>query len=245
MIKKYITRNDLIIFDNNFNDPLFEYIDIINNHKTIFFGIAFDSDISAIPPNITTIIFDTRSRFNQEIKDISFNIKKIIFGFSFNKNLDYLPDSIEEIEFYYDSTFNSNLSNLPNSLKKLTLGHRFSQSINSLPSELEYLKLSSCYNQEIKIFPQKLKCLYFYNNKPSEYFDHDIRANNFNNKLINFYNWDLINLPNNLIEIKYPEEYKFPIKKIPDSLKIINIHADYKYLTKLQQNYPSVKIIKY
>jgi hypothetical protein len=118
----YISRNDLIIFRDTFNEPINDYLEIINTHKTIYFGKSFNSDISLIPENITTIIFDPDSLFNKEIKDLHFGVIKILFGNYFNQKLEYLPDGIEELEFNPESIFNSDLSNLPSSIKKITLG---------------------------------------------------------------------------------------------------------------------------
>ena len=150
---EYISRNNLIIFRDNFNEPLDDYIDVINQHDKIFLGLSFNNDISILPPNITTIIFHTESSFNQEIKDFPCNLKKIVFGKNFNKPLDYFPASLEELEFEPSSMFDHDLYNLPQSVKKITLGINFSKSINHLPSNLEYLKISTWYNEEIKVFP--------------------------------------------------------------------------------------------
>jgi len=76
--KNYISRNDLIIFRDTFNKPINEYLKIINTHKTIYFGKAFDLDISLIPKNITTIIFVPDSLFNKKITDLHFEVKKIV-----------------------------------------------------------------------------------------------------------------------------------------------------------------------
>ena len=97
---------------DDFNEPLNNYIETINKHKTIIFGKSFNQDISILPPNITVIIFDSDSIFNQEIKDYPYNLKKILFCDNFTKSIEYLPDSLEELEFYSTSQFNSDLSNL-------------------------------------------------------------------------------------------------------------------------------------
>jgi len=65
----FICRNNLIIFTDYFNEPLNDYIEIINKYDTIFFGKLFNQDISILPPSINIIIFDSDSIFNQEIKD--------------------------------------------------------------------------------------------------------------------------------------------------------------------------------
>lgn len=236
----YISRNDLIIFRDDFNEPINDYIKIINKHKIIYFGIKFNMDISLIPENITTIIFDKNSMFNKEIKDLHFGVKKIVFGKEFNQKLEYLPDGIEELEFYSESIFNSDLSNLPSSIKKITLGANYNLLLNCLPSGLEYLKICSLYNQEIQVFPSNLKYLFFYNVNftPWNFDKYDKPAS------IKYIH-PIKNLPQNLIEIKYPFNYSHQIDKLPTSIKIIYLPHDYKYIKDLKNNYPHVKIYEY
>lgn len=238
----YISRNDLIIFRNEFNESIYDYIQIINTHKTIYLGRKFNLDISLIPENISTIIFDPDSLFDQEIKDLNVNVKKIIFGNNFNKRLEYLPDGIEELEFRQESIFNSDLSNLPNSIKKITLGYNYSLPINCLPSGLEYLKICSLYKQEIKVFPKNLKYLFYYTFNDNRYSFPDIYNNSEINDLFNF---SLLNFPQNLIEIRYPENYQYLIEKLPESIKIIHISKNYKFIQELKNNYPYTKIYIY
>jgi hypothetical protein len=166
--------------------------------------------------------------FNQKIKNFPINLKKIIFGYSFNNPLDYLPDGLEELEFVINSHFDHDLSNLPTSLKRITIGYKFSKSLDCLPKKLEYLKIPFSYDGEIKIFPQELKHLYFYNsNKYStdKKYEHEIK-----------------NLPDNLIEIRYPPHYSHQITTIPKSLKIISISNNYKFINELKKMFPEIKI---
>lgn len=248
--KNFICRNNLIIFIRDFNEPLNNYIEIINNHDTIFFGRLFNKDISILPPNITCIIFSSDSEFNQEIKDFPFNLKKIFFGNKFNKNLEYLPNSLEELEFYSFSEFNNDLSNLPTSIKKITLGKNYSKELNNLPSNIEYLKLCSNYKHNIKVFPVKLKYLNFYEydkddniyndfyRKQSSSTSYEHYSYNTNNIL--HINFNISNLPDGIIEIVYPKNYLFPIENLPNSLKIIKINFNYKFIEKLKNDYPHI-----
>lgn len=236
---KYTSRTNLIIFKNNFNEPLDDYIDVINKHDKIFLGNSFNNDISILPPNITTIIFHSESVFNQEIKDFPYNLKKIIFGKNFNKPLDYFSASLEELEFEPSSIFNCDLSNLPSSVKKITLGNNFYKSINHLPFNLEYLKISSSYNEEIKVLPQKLKHLIFYKDNSSlNYYNNDLTSENKKDN----YDFEIKNLPPNLIEIKYPQNYSYQITNLPKSLKILKINASYEFKKNINKSYPDVKI---
>lgn len=238
----YISRNDLIIFRDTFNEPINDYLEIINTHKTIYFGKAFNSDISLIPENITTIIFDPDSLFNKEIKDLHFGVTKIVFGNNFNQKLEYLPDGIEELEFNPESIFNLDLSNLPSSIKKITLGSQYNLPLNCLPFGLEYLKICSSYNQEILVFPNNLRYLFFYKFNIDRYTFGDFN----DDKQIKYsYDWKITNLPQNLIEIRYPNNYQYLIEKIPESIKIIHITSDYKFMNDLKNNYPNIKIYEY
>lgn len=242
--KNYISRNDLIIFRNTFNEPINDYLEIINTHKTIYFGKSFNSDISLIPENITTIIFDPDSLFDKEIKDLHFGVIKIVFGNNFNQRLEYLPDGIEELEFNPESIFNSDLSNLPSSIKKITLGSNYNLPLNCLPSGLEYLKICSSYNQKIQVFPNNLRYLFFYKFNIDRYTFGDF--NNDDEKIKKYsYDWKITNLPQNLIEIRYPNNYLYLIEKIHESTKIIHLPSNYKFINNLKNNYPNIKIYEY
>lgn len=236
----YISRGNLLIFNNN--EPLNNYIDILNKYKIIYFGNIFNQELSNIPENIETIIFSEDSIFNQEIKNLHSNLKKIHFGNNFIKSLDYLPDSLEEIIFNSESLFDSDLSNLPKSIKKIILGYKYSKSLNYLPSGLEYLKLCGLYNQEIKVFPNNLKYLefYYYNCNRYRYGGEYIPP--YEKLQAGFYNYKLENLPENLIEIKYPTHYEFQIKKIPKSLEVIRINYNYKYINDLKKDFSNINI---
>lgn len=236
----YISRNDLIVFRDDFNEPIINYLEIINTHKTIYFGIKFNMDISLIPENITTIIFNQNSLFNKEIKNLHSGVKKIVFGNNFNQNLDYLPDGIEELEFYPESLFNSDLSNLPSSIKKITVGGNYNLSLNCLPNGLEYLKICSSYDKEIQVFPTALKYLFFYNVNFTVW-----NVNEYDKPISKEFIYPIPNLPQNLIEIKYPRNYSHPIDKLPTSIKIIHLPNDYKYIKDLKNNYPYIKIYEY
>ena len=238
--KKYICRNNLILFKDDFNDRLDDYIHIINEHDTIFFGKSFNNDISILPPNITTIIFHSESVFNQEIKDFPYNLKKIVFGKEFTKSLDYLPASLEELEFEYCSEFNYDIFNLTPSIKKITFGQNYSKPLNCLPSNLEYLKISSLYNEEIKVFPQKLKYLIFYKDTPTN----DYYADN-TTQINEYYKFEIKNLPHSLIEIKYPHKYSYPIENLPKSLKILKINDNYQFKKNIKKSFPDVNIYYY
>ena len=228
------------MFKDDFNDRLDDYIHIINNHDTIFFGKSFNNDISILPPNITTIIFHSESEFNQEIKDFPYNLKKIVFGKYFSKSLEYFPVSLEELEFEPESIFDNDLSNLPPSVKKITLGTNFSKPINYLPTNLEYLKISTLYNEEIKVFPNKLKHLIFYENNTNK--NYSQTWNNTTEIEIKYYKFEIKNLPHNLIEIKYPQKYSYPIENLPQSLKILKINDDYEFKKNIKKSFPDVKI---
>jgi len=212
----FICRNNLIIFTDYFNEPLNDYIEIINKYDTIFFGKLFNQDISILPPSINIIIFDSDSIFNQEIKDFPINIKKILFGNNFTKSLEYFPESLEELEFYPQSLFDSDLSNLPISVKKITLGINYSKELNNLPTGVEYLKLSDNYNLNIKVFPSKLRYLYFYGFG----FDKFLHSSSTNNTESENY-------------------YKYNLTK---SLRILKINSNYEFIDKLKKDYPNIKI---
>ena len=79
----YIIDDNKIIFSDEFNEPLTEYISLISRQSVLYFGNNFNQELTYIPQNIT----------------------KIIFGKKFNKSLENLPDTLESIIFVPDSEY--------------------------------------------------------------------------------------------------------------------------------------------
>ena len=227
---KLYTRSNVLYLCNN-NEPLVNYQDKIKNPKinTIIFDRNFNECISGvIPDNITTIIFNSESLFNNEINNLPTNLKKIRFGNYFSQSLDFLPTGLEELEFAQESTFRCLVDNLPSSLKKITFGKYFNIPINNLPYDLEYLNIeSNSFMQELKNLPPNLKYLYLYNG-PDYYYLKQINS-----------------IPSKLVEIQYPWNYQHPILNLPESIQTIQVNYTYKYLQELKSQYPNKKIIVY
>jgi hypothetical protein len=233
MIKQNLDKNsDGYLINKNYlfikETFQFNLLDKSENIDTLFFDTNVqDRELTNIPENIKTIIFNDNSKYNSPLNSLPNEIKKIKFGKFFTMPLDNLPDSLEEIEFADESEYNIPLNNLPSSLKKITFGKNYNSSIDNLPYGLEFLNIKSIrFNTKINKFPQKLKKLFF--SERDYYFEHEIT-----------------NLPEELEEIRYPYDYQFEINSLPKSIKIVRVSSIYKYVDKLKSNYPDIKIFVY
>jgi len=232
--ENFIMRGDIVYFFTHkfsidLNLDLLNYSDILTHCKTIIFDKNYDNiKIGHLPINIENIIFNDESQYNRSIDNYPFNLKKIKFGNCFSQPLDNLPSSLEELEFASDSEFNCPINDLPNLIKKIVFGKYFNMLLNNLPPNLEYLSiLSNCYSHELKNLPLNLKYLYFYD-EPDYYCCKEIKL-----------------FPNKLIEIRFPFNYSFEIKNLPESVEIIRISYKYLFANELRSNYPEKKIIIY
>lgn len=120
--KLYTTDIDSIFFKKEFNEQLYDYIEIIKNYKKL--------------------IFDSGSYFNQPIKELIGhktklqNLEIIFFGYSFNQPIHDIDwknlTNLQELTF--GSEFNQKIKGLDDliNLQKLSFGHAFNQSIEEL-----------------------------------------------------------------------------------------------------------------
>jgi hypothetical protein len=123
--KKYITINNVLIFDNKFNECISDLCDFLNNYNTIIFT-DFNTHQSTLK-NYIKIYHDKHNvRYNPS---------------QFNKPLDNLPISIKKL--FLGHSFNNKLENLPTNLQILKLGYSYEQSLDYLPESIELLILEN------------------------------------------------------------------------------------------------------
>lgn len=141
MLNQYsLENNRKIIFNNNFNSDLTEFLPIISTVPEIIFG----------------------TKFNQSVNNLPEGIKRITFGPKFNKSISQLPSSVEYIKL--SSKFNLSLNNLPVNLKYLEIGGAFKKKILNLPEGLLELNLKVIYDSSLPVYyPSSLKKLSFDN----------------------------------------------------------------------------------
>lgn len=133
---KYKLKPDRIIFLWDFNEPLDEYMDLINSRNKIMFE--------------NSLIRKNQSLFNQPIKLLPGHLTHIIFGHHFNQPIN-LPICTQLLIF--GDYFNQHLI-LPDNITFLSFGKDFNQRI-VLPPKLLHLTFGTSFNMKI-ILPEKL-----------------------------------------------------------------------------------------
>lgn len=159
----------------------------------------------------------------------------------FDKPIDNLPDTIEQL--FLPKLYNGQIINLPKKLIELKLGTKYSKPLENLPKTLELLYLPDNYNYQIEL-PKKLKILYtnqyfiMKNKLPKKllklymvpaYFnptDNEKKIEKIKKfpkylqelKILEYYNFDLDNLPDKLIYLELPQKYSYKII-YPQTLK--------------------------
>ena len=119
----YISKDDTIIIDPDFNEPLNdEHIAILSKYQKVIFSNF----------KLENSLFEAYRRIH------NFNAKDYICN-KFNKLVDNLPNSITHLTMEYE--FNQSVDNLPNSITDLTFRNKFNQPVDNLPKNIKQIKL--------------------------------------------------------------------------------------------------------
>lgn len=265
--------DDEIYFNNEFNEKLEPYINIISGfNKLIFCTFPFYGTTDPLT------IYDFGDDGSQSFCDFNYSSK-------FNFDINYLPDCLDMI--ILSSKFSSyiNLDNLTK-LKYLIFGYEYNRqtkfnNTNNLthlgfgylfnfPLEIEHLenlthlKLSENYNQAIK-FPDNLIYLYigyeFNIDINIPYSIKIIHTNSNNYSIIDYlpntieeiiigidFDIELNNLPNQIkkIQFEYTSDYSKKLVNLPDSIEYIEIGywTNFIEITNIPKNLKKIKCKK-
>lgn len=219
----FIIQDDKIIFSDDFNSQLDNYIQLISTQPILYFG----------------------NNFNQELVCLTPNIKTIILGKKFNKSLEHLPETLESIIFVPESEYYYPLNFLNNNIKELILGDSYDTKIKKFPFHLEKLRLSSDYIYEIDEFPPNLKYLdigssYNYplinlppcletliiDGKFNQLINYPFELKHLVFKPKSEFAHELLNLPPKLIYLEITHNYFLPIHKLSENIKCLSL-GDY------------------
>ena len=151
---KYIIRNKTIKFNDDFNEPLDDYGEILSNYKIVEFGLLFNKPIEHLPDSLTHLTFGWY--FNKSVL-LPNSLIDLIFGNFFNQSV-LLPNSLIYLTFGWH--FNQSVL-LPNSLTHLTFGYAFDKNIR-LPTFLTHLICNKNFNKNIEL-PENLLFIKIFN----------------------------------------------------------------------------------
>ena len=235
-------EDDKIIFNNTFNEPLYNYIKILVLKNTIVFGSEYNQNLSILPSNITKIFLG--KNFQKSLIDIPSSVKSIVFANDsiFSGSFDYLPNDLEELVI--GDNYDININKLPHNLKNLVLGKKFSSKIYNFSLGLKYLDIGKSYTYNLDNLPETLETL--------------IIGGKFNGKIIypdklkhfiispdSEYNADLKDLPKSLIYLSIQNNYMFQISNLPENLFCIELGEFYNgNIIKFPKNLKKIKLCK-
>jgi len=150
-------QEDKIIFNEYFNEPLYQYIKLLTLKDTIVFGNEFNQNLAMLPTNITKIYLG--KNFQKSLIDIPSSVKIIIFANDslFVGSLDYLHNDLEELVI--GDNYNLTINKLPYNLKNLVLGKKFESKIFNFPPKLKYLDIGKSYTHSLNNLPNELETL--------------------------------------------------------------------------------------
>ena len=148
--------NTELVFTTEFNEPIDDYIEIIEKYDSIHFGNSFNQKIDNLPKNIKKIRLG--HRFNQSLDNLPPNLEELYLSIKFNLPVNNLPKTLKILVFELFSFFNHEIDNLPPNLKKLELGFSFNKPVDFLPISLECLTFRNVnYPHDLLNLPLSLK----------------------------------------------------------------------------------------
>ena len=225
-------------FGTSFNQPISCNTDISQDGKYISIvpnGVTHIKFIDILDDDLYFPNEEEKSMFNQPVNNLPNSLIYLEFGYHFNQPVDNLPDSLTHLEF--GNKFNKPVDHLPEGLQYLQFGYSFNQSVENLPKSLKILKLSTIYNLPLINLPQHLEEL-----ELGEHFNHPIRKEDLpkNLKKIKFgfaFNHPIEGdsptgkfsiFPDSLEEVKLGMNFDYPINILPNSLRVLNLHRNYR-----------------
>ena len=221
--KQLIILDDKIIFEDNFNEPIYAYLNILSLRKIISFGKNFNQNIAMIPNNVEKIFLG--KNFQKSIVDIPSTIRSITFANDsiFFNLLDYLHNELREL--ILGDEYNLVITKFPYNLNTLVLGKNYGQRINIFPNNLKYLDIGESYTEPLDNLPESLETLII-GGKFNNFIKYPSNLKYLIIKKNSLFNKELENLPSTLIYLSIQNNYIFPINKLNDSILCLSL-GDY------------------
>ena len=215
---------DKIVFNDNFNEPLINFINILSLCKIVVFGRDFNQNLSVIPNNIEKIFLGRN--FKKSVIDIPISITSIIFANDsiYSNSIDYLHNNVKEL--ILGDNYNITINKLPNSLLNLVLGKNYCLKIKEFSQGLTYLDIGDSYYEPLDNLPDNLNTLVI-----GGIFNNFIRYPNnlkhFTIRSSSLFDRELDNLPKSLIYLSIQNYYSNTIKNMPNTILCLSLGDHY------------------
>ena len=254
---KILVLKNTIVFGSEFNQNLSM---LPSNITKIFLGKNFQKSLIDIPSSVKSIIFANDSVFTGSFDYLHNDLEELVISDNYDININKLPHNL--INLVLGKKFSSKIHNFSSKLKYLDIGKSYINNLDNLPETLETLVIGGKFNGKI-IYPDKLK--HFIISADSEY-NSELKdlpksliylsiQNNYVFQILNlpenlfcielgeFYNGNIIKFPKNLKKIKLCRDFIFDFTFIPESVEIIELYSEYKYIDFLIYKFPNIKLI--
>lgn len=203
-MNKIICKDGLIRFKNTFNSPFTNaMLEYFKNYDKIELSDNFCHSIDDLPDNIREIKFN--KSYNEYVNKYPAKLEILIVNENYNRKLDNLPDGLQILNFVYFSKYNWKMDNLPESLRILNLPYEYNceNGLDNLPERMDTLIVNG-YNSNINFgkLPKNLREISL------DYWDND-----------------LINLPDNLEKLFVQSGPNLKLDKLPVNLKKLEING--------------------
>ena len=217
---KYISKDDTIIINPEFNEPLNdEHIAILSKYqKVIFSDYLLTDELFESYENNNNNKWSA-NKFKQQVNNLPKSITHITFGQCFNQSVDNLPDSITHLTFGY--YFNKPVDNLPNSITHITFGQCFNQSVDNLPDSITHLIFETWFNYPVDNLPNSITHLTF-----GYSFNHPVD-----------------NLPNSITHLTFGNCFNHPVDNLPKNVQQIKLMYNKNYTAADFAQYKDAEIL--
>lgn len=233
----YEIENNTIRFIRGFNEPLDNYLHLIQNCNSVWFGNLFNQSINNLPDNIKKITIENKgydkpfTKFPPQLEEFHFHTE---FYDLPNDEIFKFPNTLKKLSWYCFGCENLeiNLEMLPSNLEELTIGIEFEISELNHFTNLTNLTIDiEDFDELLDNLPNTIKRLWILSsmfNKPLNNLPNGLIELHFNTECeCEPYTFDLDNLPQSLERLILPANYKGKLDNLPSNLKYLEISYNF------------------
>jgi len=223
-------------------------------------GKNYQKSIIDLPSNVISITFANDNIFYGSIDYLHDNVQEIILSDHYNEIINRLPGSL--ITLVLGKNYSYKIYEFPVNLNYLDIGENYTDSLDNLPKNLETLIIGGKFNNFIK-YPENLKYLIIKENSsfamgldnlPNSliYFslqnNYNLPISKLSDSIIclnlgNYYSGNIFNFSSKLKKIILSSDFNYDFKTLPDSVEIMEINKNYRYLDFIIYKFPKIKVI--
>jgi hypothetical protein len=233
----YEIVNNTIRFIRDFNEPLDNYLHLIQQCQEVWFVSSFNKSINNLPDHIKKITIENEeyykpiTNFPSQLEEFNFHTEFYYFP---NDKMFAFPKTLKKLGWYCYGCENLAiyLAMLPDNLEVLTIGIEFKVAELNHFTNLTNLTIDiEDFNEPLDNLPNTIKKLSIYStvyNQPLNNLPNGLIDLHFSTRCeCNDYTFDLDYLPQSLEKLILPGNYKGNLDNLPSNLKYLEISYDF------------------